>query len=192
MEKDLIVELLERPETVWSVSQIAQIMSGVEMGKLQDKLGYYVHAGKLQRLRRGIYAKRKFDPYELANKLYTPSYVSLESVLVKVGVIFQYYETIFLVTSVTKKIQVGEVNIQYRYIKPEVLTNLSGIIQVNEHSEATTERAWLDSVYLYRDYHFDHLDVLDWDKIWGIMPIYGSKAFEKRVRAYYQTYLEEK
>jgi hypothetical protein len=192
MKKNLIVELFERPETVWSVSQIAQIMSEVKIGSLQDKLAYYVGVGKLQRLRRGIYARRKFNPYELANKLYTPSYVSLESVLVKAGVVFQYYETIFLATSVTKTIQIGEIKIQYRRIRPEVLTNLSGITQANGYSEATKERAWLDSVHLYRDYHFDHLDVLDWDKVWEIMSIYQNKAFEKRVRAYYQIYLEEK
>ncbi len=106
MKKDLIVELLERSETVWSVSQIAQIMPEIKIGSLHDKLIYYVGVGKLQRLRRGIYAKRKFNPYELANKLYAPSYVSLESVLVKEGIVFQYYETIFLIASVTRDVQV--------------------------------------------------------------------------------------
>ncbi len=77
-------------------------------------------------------------------------------------------------------------------MKPEILTNLTGIQQINGYSEATRERAWLDAVYLYRDYHFDHLDVIDWDKVWEIMPIYGSKIFEKRVKKYHQTYLEER
>ena len=56
---------------------------------------------------------------------------------------------------------------------------------------ASKERAFLDAVYLYKDYHFDNLGSLDWEKIEDLKKIYKSKAFEKRVNSYYHDYLEE-
>jgi len=39
--------------------------------------------------RRGIYAKDKnYDRLELANRIYTPSYISLETVLSREGIVF--------------------------------------------------------------------------------------------------------
>jgi len=49
-----------------------------------------VRAGKFLNPRKGIYAKSGFSKEELACILYTPAYISLEYVLQKAGVVFQY------------------------------------------------------------------------------------------------------
>ena len=56
---------------------------------------------------------------------------------------------------------------------------------------ATLERAFLDAVYLYKNYHFDNLGTIDWEKVAELKKIYKSKAFEKRVEEYYMIYKED-
>lgn len=37
----------------------------------------------------------------------------------------------------------------------------------------------------FRDYHFDNLSPLDWDKVFELLPIYENKKMEKKVKEYY-------
>jgi len=53
---------------------------------------------------------------------------------------------------------------------------------------ASLERAFLDRVYRNPDYHFDNLDVLNWEKVFNILPIYNNKEMNKRVNKYYKHY----
>jgi hypothetical protein len=64
----------------------------------------------------------------------------------------------------TRKIKVGEQEIFYRKIKDEILLNNLGVEERNSYFIATKERAFLDAVFLYKDYHFDNLRPLDWEK----------------------------
>lgn len=184
MDSDIIFTLYQRPETVFTVHAIAQLFPNLSYKSLRDRLRYFTKTGKLQRLRHGIYAKISFDPLELVNKLYTPSYISLETVLQKAGVTFQYYERIFAVSYLTREIRVGDITIQYRRIDRSVLTNTEGVIRTPGYFIASPERAFLDAVAIYKNYFFDHLGVLDWNKIRTLKTIYHSSALEKRVRSY--------
>jgi hypothetical protein len=56
---------------------------------------------------------------------------------------------------------------------------------------ATLERAFLDAVYVYRDYHFDNLEVINWEKVHLLKGIYQPRAFEKQVGEYHKSYQEE-
>ena len=185
MDKDFVLRLYSRPETVFTVDAVAQLFPGVSGESLRDRLYYFTKAGKILRLRQGIYAKEGYNRLELANKIYTPSYISLETVLAKGGVVFQYYETIFAVSYLTRTVMADKTEIQYRKIRGEVLTNTQGIEAETGYFIATLERAWLDAVYIYKDYHFDNLGAIDWEKVEDLKKIYGSKVFEKRVEEYY-------
>jgi len=191
MDNDLILKLYSRPETVFSVAEISQLLPGISDESLRDRLYYFTKAGKLKRLRHGLYAKQDYNPLELANKVYRPSYISLETVLARAGVTFQYYQTIFLVSYLTRDIRIAETNIQYRRVKPGVLTNPAGIDRKQGYFIATPERAFLDAVYIYKNYHFDNLEAIDWKKAQGLKKIYNSKILEKRLSEYYQIYQEE-
>lgn len=135
-------------------------------------------------MRHGIYAKPSYDPLELANKIYRPSYISLETVLVKGGIIFQYYKTIFAVSYITRLVTAQQTSIQYRQIPANILTNMQGIEQKEGYAIASLERAFLDAVYIYKNYHFDHLKEINWNMVTAIEPIYQNKSFEKRVESY--------
>ena len=77
-------------------------------------------------------------------------------------------------------------------MKDYVLSNTIGIEHTNDISTATKERAFLDRIYISKDYHFDHLDVLDWDKVFEILPIYRNKRMDKKVQEYFKHYKDNK
>src|SRR3989338_5802386 len=191
MDNDFILQLYSRPESVFTIDEISQLIPDISYKSLRDRLYYFTKIGKLKRLHHGIYAKKEYNPFELANKVYKPSYVSLETVLVKGGVVFQHYETTFLVSYLTRAIKINSTDIQYRQIKGDVLTNTQGIEQKTGYFIATLERAFLDAVYIYKNYHFDNLGAIHWEKVESLKKIYKSKAFEKRVENYYKLYQED-
>ena len=182
-----ILKIYQQQETVFTLKGISLLLPDLEYNSLRNRLCYAVRTHKLLRLRRGIYAKPNFNRYELANKIYTPSYISLESVLKKEGVIFQEYEHIFLISYLTRTINVGEIKISYRKIKNEVLLNRTGIKEEHNYFIATKERAFLDALFLYNNYHFDNLSSINWHTVWEMVKIYKNKALENRLRNYYQS-----
>lgn len=190
MNNDIILRLYSSPQTVFTLDEISLIFPQIPYENLRSSIRYFTNAGKLKRVRQGVYAKMNYNPFELANKLYKPSYISFETVLAK-GVVFQYYETIFLASYLTREVKVDGINIQYRQIKGDVLTNLEGIEQKDSYFIATIERAFLDAVYVYKNYHFDNLGGVDWEKVEQLKKIYHNKAFEKRVEEYYKDYKED-
>lgn len=191
MKKDFILELYKRQETVFTLKGLSIIFPKISYKNLKRKINYYVKAEKLKRLRRGVYAKDNFNPLELANKIYSPSYISLETVLQKAGIIFQEYKEIFVISYLTRKIKAGGKKIIYRKIKDEILLDKTGIKQKNCFFIASAERAFLDAVFLYKDYHFDNLGPLEWEKVNKIKEVYANKALEKRIKDYYKIYKEK-
>ena len=191
MKDDFILRLYSHPESVFTVDEIAQLFTGISSESIRDRLYYFAKVGKLQRLRHGIYAKAVYNPLELANKLYKPAYISLETVLTKEGIVFQYYETIFAVSYLTRSIAIDKTEILYRQLKGSALTNTDGIEEKVGYFIATRERAFLDAVYIYKDYHFDNLGTLDWGKAEKLKKIYKNSAFEKRVEDYYKLFKED-
>lgn len=191
MNDDMILKVYSRPETVFTVHDISQLFPNTAYESIRDRLYYFTKVGKLQRLHQGMYAKAGYNPLELANKLYTPSYISLETVLGEGNVVFQYYTTIFAVSYLTRTITVNNTTIQYRQIKGEVLTNMQGIEEKSGYFIATLERAFLDALYIYKDYHFDNLGAVNWEKVEDLKIIYKSKALEKRVADYYKDYKDD-
>jgi predicted transcriptional regulator of viral defense system len=185
--------LLRSSKTVFSIKDIALLWGEKAEARSRIRLSDYVKNGKLVRVYRGIYAKdNNFDRLELATRIYTPSYVSFETVLTRAGMNFQYYGNIFVASYVTREIEAGGQKISFVRMKDYVLTNTAGIQHANDVAMATKERAFLDRIYVSKDYHFDHLDVLDWDKVFGILPIYRNKRMEKKVEEYFKHYKENK
>lgn len=181
--------LLRSPKTIFSTKDIPLLWREQGEANVRVRLSNYVKRGKLIRVHRGIYAKDKnYNRFELATRIYTPSYISFETVLTRTGINFQYYGNIFVASYVTREIEVGGQKISFIRMKDYVLSNTMGIEHTDEISMATKERAFLDRIYVSKDYHFDHLDVLDWDKVFEILPIYSNKRMDKKVQEYFKHY----
>lgn len=181
--------LLRSPKTVFTTKDIALLWGEAAENALCVRLSKYAKAGKLVRVHRGIYVKdTQYDRFELATRMYTPSYISFETVLTRAGINFQYYGNIFVASYVSRELVVDGQKISFVRLKPEILADTSGIDHAAGYSIATKERAFLDRVFVSKDYHFDHLDVLDWDKVFEILPIYRNQRMEKKVRQYFEHY----
>jgi predicted transcriptional regulator of viral defense system len=177
-----LTTLLRSRKTVFSLKDIALLWHETSTNATSVRLNYYVNKGELYRIRKGLYAKDKnYNRYELATRILTPAYVSFEIILVNAGVIFQFYEPIFLASYTTRKIFVDQQYYHFQKIKNEVLLNGIGIKHENETSFATKERALLDTLYLNKNYYFDNLDAINWDFVFEILPIYENKRLTKKV-----------
>lgn len=179
---DVVLSIYQDIRTIFRLSDIAMLTGETIFQSLNKKLNYSVHSGKLQNPRKGIYAKPAYNLEELACTIYTPSYVSLEYVLQKAGVVFQFDSCISVVSYLSRSIEVKNQTYIYRKIKGEILVNTAGIIrQNNQVNIATPERAFLDVLYLNSDYYFDNLNPLNKDLVYKLLPIYQSKALTRRV-----------
>ncbi len=154
--------------------------------KLNERLNYYVRKGKLLRPRKGIYVKPNYNQEELVCTLYTPSYISLEYVLQKAGVVFQYDERITAVSYLSRNIDIDGRSYAYRKIKGEILIVTQGINTTGNVNIATPERAFLDTLYLNATYHFDNLNPLDKNLITKLLPVYNSKTLTARVKKLFE------
>ena len=181
--------LLRSPKTVFSTKDVALLWGEEKEQTVSGRLHKYVKAGKLIKVHRGIYAKDKnYNRFELATRIYTPSYISFETVLTRSGINFQFYSNIFLASYVTRDIEAGDQKISFIRMKDYVLSNTAGIEHQDGIATATKERAFLDRIYVSKDYHFDNLSALDWDKVFQILPIYNNKRMEKKVKSYFKHY----
>ncbi len=185
MNKDYISKLLRSKNTVFTFKDISLIWEETDKNLAKKRVYRYIRAGKLYPIRRGIYAKDKdYDRLELATNIFTPSYVSLETVLAQEGVVFQHYDQIFVVSYLTREIICDGQTYVFRRMRSLILANVLGIEQKGNRSVATLERAFLDTLYLNKDYHFDNLAPLDPNQILELLPLYRNKAMAARLRSY--------
>lgn len=180
--QDILISVYKDKRSVFRLNDIALLVGETNFQSLNKKLNYYVRRGKLDNPRKGIYTKPEYNPEELACLIYTPSYISLNYVLQKAGVVFQYDSGITAVSYLSRSFKVDETTLIYHKIKGEVLVNTSGINRLeNQVNIASTERAFLDIMYLNTEYYFDNLNSLSKKSINKLLPIYQSNALTKRV-----------
>ena len=177
-----IYKILKAPQAVFTPGLIAQLVQETDRQKMIERMNYYVKTRLLKNPRKGIYAKEKYNKLEMACSIYTPCYISLQYVLQKSGVIFQYDSTVTVVSYLSREIEVDGTTYNFRRIKGEVMTNQLGIESDGGIWIATPERAFLDMIYLYPNFYFDNLAALDKKKVFAILPVYCKKAMEKRVK----------
>ena len=183
---DLIFSIYKDIRTVYKLKDIALLVGEENFGSLNQKLNYYVRTGKLLSPRKGIYTKSGYNKNELACTIYTPSYISLEFVLQKAGVIFQYDSRITAISYLSRSIEIDGQEYVYRKLKNELLINTEGIDrQANQINIATPERAFLDVLYLNKEYYFDNLNPLNKELIYKLLPLFQSKNLEQKAGKYF-------
>jgi len=86
MKNNIILSLYKEPQTVFTLKEVSLLFPDIPYNNLKKRMAYFSNSGSIKKLSRGVYAKDQFNVLELANKLYSPSYISLETVLQKAGV----------------------------------------------------------------------------------------------------------
>lgn len=175
MRKDNYLEIIRSKKTVFTTNDLALLWTTTHGDFIKKKTYRYVKSGKLYSVRRGIYAKDvNYDKFELASRIYTPAYLSFETVLAIHGITFQYYSQIFVASYLSRAISVDSQIYEYRKLKYNLLINTTGIDIKDNYFIASPERALLDVLYLNKEYFFDNLSSVHWGKVLEILPIYGG------------------
>lgn len=175
MENDYLLKLLKSKNSIFSTKEVAMLWENPDSNFVRQKLYRYSKSGKLYPVHRGFYARDKdYNNLELATKIYTPAYISLETVLFQEGVVSQFYNQIFIASYLSRDLVIDGQKYSFRKIKNSVLINDLGINFANGYYTASLERALLDVIYLNKEYHFDNLLSVNWDKVFKILPIYGD------------------
>ena len=188
---NLIAKLYESPKTILTIKDIALIWEETNTVNLLSKIKYYAKQGSLIRLTRGVFAKDKnYNPKELATSLYTPSYISFETVLREAGIIFQHHDSIFVAGPYPTIKKIGDKTITFRKLKDSVPYSAVGIKNEKNYSIATPERAFLDTIYLSPKFYFDNLRSINWEKCFELTKIYDNKQLIKRVTQYQKNYAQ--
>lgn len=145
--------------------------------------------------------RSEFSQFRIANLLCKPCYISLESA-------FDYYglipESTFSTTSVTTKktshFENDRGNFTYRSIKNSVFFGYKTIYSSSQPIlMAEIEKAILDYLYLHPEiqtvadmealrFNADVLGGIDWQKFAIYLSLFKSRALEKRVQVFKQTY----
>lgn len=178
----LLLDLYKDKASVFTTPGIAMAYGqGLDRDAVKNRMNGYVKKGEILNPRKGIYTKPGYDVKELACLLYSPSYISLEYVLQRAGVVFQYSDEITSVGNLSRSVEVEGKEYRYRKIKGEILIDRSGILCDGNVNIASPERAFLDTLYLDSNYVFDNPTALDKEKVKSLLPIYNSKTLEQRV-----------
>lgn len=187
LKGDYLATILRSPKTVFSSKDIALLWQETSSVAARVRVNYFIKKGDLYRIRKGVYAKSEdYNKLELATRILIPSYVSFETVLVKEGLIFQYYEPIFVASYTDREISVGKQLYIFRKIKNKALINSLGVENSGETSIAGKERAFLDMLYVNSSYNFDNIRSLNWDAVFEILPIYSNQKMAKKINNLYK------
>lgn len=183
--KNLTYRLNRSSKTVFSAREIALILGETDTDLVKSKINYYVKRGEIIAIRRGIYAKDEvYSDYELATKVYTPSYIGFETVLTKNSINFQFDSRIHVASYLSREIKIGEISIFYRKLKNEILLNPAGIFYDNGVAWASLERAFLDTIYLNGKRYFDNLEPINWEICKSLLSIYGGAITSDTIKSY--------
>ncbi len=182
--------MLESPRTVFTLQSLMMQTGCTDSGPLTKSLHYYTSDGRILNPRRGIYTKSKYDVREMACSLFRPSYISLEYVLQRAGVVFQWDDSVTCVSYLSRTLEVDGSKYQYRKISQELWVGMEGIEQLDNVAIATPERAFLDMLYLSAgNCYFDNLRPLSLKRVRDILPFYRSRILNERVADLFKTKL---
>lgn len=161
--------LLQQNKKTFHASDLALLWGITNKNTLKRTLKRFVDRGVLKRIHKGFYSTTdisNLDPLDLGfSYLNTYSYVSLETILAKEGVIFQDVKYITFVSSRSSKFNIEGIKYSSRQLKDEYLNNTTGVKKVGDHFEASLERAVADMLYYNPKYHFDNESVIDLEKV---------------------------
>ncbi len=168
-------KIIQTWKTIFSIQDLQKILWYKNIQSVRNFVSRWTKNWFFKKCQNGIYCLENFNVFELANKLKTISYVSLETILKKEGIIFQdYWNTIFSVSNRSLEKEVLWYKFLYFKIKDDILLNPLWLENKWTYTIASKERAICDKIYLNRNYYFDNLKPVNKEKLYQIAQIYPN------------------
>lgn len=189
--KNFTLNIWNKKNTVFDVNDLSQIIEHTSDQSLRQKIFNYTKRWYIEKIHRWIYKipNKEVNPFELANKIYSPSYISFFSAMYHYWLIFQANPS--QIDLAYKKSQLVKFNnldfsIYLRNLKEDILLNNQWLIFKDTYTIASKERAFLDTIYLFSNIYIDNIDILDTQKIIELLPLYRkNKMMKSRVLKYF-------
>ncbi len=155
---DYKTALLKQDKKIFTTDDLALIWEIDNRNTLLTTIKRYLNDKILYGLRRGLYSTvpiSELDPF-LAGTAYVKgfSYISLQTILARDGLINQQPTAITLVGGRSQQFVLNNQRYICRKMKDECLYNLTGII-MDDYPHATTARAIVDMFYYNSNFYFD-------------------------------------
>jgi len=182
-----ILKLHNSWKTVFKKREVKSILWIANQLTLDKFIHRALKDESLKKLHYGIYALWKYDIYELGTKIKQKSYISLETSLKDNALIFQYYDSIFLLSDDTLEKTIWGQKYVYKKMKDSILLNPIGIEHMWNYAIAGKERAICDTLYFRKNYYFDSLEWVNFEKLEKISQIY-NKRVQKEIQQLIKEY----
>ena len=147
MPTNVTAKLLNSDSPFFSVSAL-QAMLNLTRESARTTASRLVKRGILVRLQRDLYtlANRKYSLFSLANALYQPSVISLETALNYWGIIVQVPQTVFSIAQASYRCVVDNTEFVYRRMPPALFR--FGQVKAEDFFIVEAEKALLDTLYM--------------------------------------------
>ena len=164
-----VIKLLQRqPTPLFSLSDFERILGIENRRTLYKKIQRLEDKKIIQRLIKGKYRVllRTVDDFTMANFLYQPSYVSLETALSFYGIITGFpYQITSITTQKARSFDAGGKEFKFSRISPALFW---GWEKKEDFLIAEKEKALLDYLYFglkgFRDFDWDEIDTSEVDR----------------------------
>ena len=161
--------LLKQDKKTFHASDLALLRNIDNQDTLNMTLKRFVDRCILKRIHKGFYSTTDIsnvDPFDLGFAyLNTYSYVSVEIILAREGIIFQETKCITFISSKSSSFEINKTRYKARQLKDEYLNNTVGVCRVKNHFEANLERAVADMLYYNPKFYFDNSNAIDFEKV---------------------------
>jgi len=196
MKFEKLLEIVGHEPVFHSGMLLSGQIDPIDLGR---QLSRWVRAGKLMKLRRGIYTlpeqyrKVPLHPFVVANRLKRASYVSIQSALEHYGLIPEYVPSVTSVTTgrpETYATPVGD--FLYRHIKLDLFSDYA-LVDIGGGQSAYVarpEKALLDLLYLtvdsddpgfIRELRLQNIDTVDMDALSRLAAAIGNRKVVRAV-----------
>ncbi len=171
--------LIKSNQKLFHTQDLALLWEVTNRNTLYTAIKRLVKKGVLIPVVKGLYSTlplEEIDDFALGTALiHKFSYISLETILEKEGVISQKIYPITFISSASQKIEFNQKLYNVRKLKNEFLLNPEGVSRRDNYFIASKERAIADMIYFNPKYYFDNASGVDWSGVDTIQRKVGYK-----------------
>lgn len=184
-----IETLILSKQNLFSLQDLATLWQAGNHRKVVELAKYYVRKKRILRIRKGLYSLgTNYSDLEMAQKLIPFSYISYHTALSIYGINYQFYNQIQLTSLVSKTLKVEDKVFVYHKVKSEVFYNPLGLIQKENYTIASVERAICETFLFSTRPSFDHLSGISGQELIKISKIYNNLNLEKKIQKLVKLY----